>query len=421
MANLDFTWFMTLFVLGILVFSLFKRYGQTIEHVEEDVVKGGGRRKKKKGKQQQQQQQQPQQQQEGSLEVTEPEQEPKKKPSKPLKISDPGKGARDAIARADGTEDDDGFKTVVPGKSKDNKRRIAALPIEKRKELQKRKEQHEDDKWNVVPSATHNGPNAYSQLSTSHKTKTVGKALPVKKSERVIGNGTIPTQAMMEKIMSQRAPAEESGIDPVDLNFRINVQGKWYEINELLATNNFDHAPQMAKVFISNPESCQGGMFCKINSKMWAGEHTADEPWMVTGLVLPLCKILNGDATDVEATIAWQDGAALRLTLPSPTSCLNLQHVRASSKHPSGVFKVDLKDFSSKFVSAYSSFLTFAQKMEDGCTVQEAKLQTLLETNEPKATRLLENLETVRNKLPNSAKLRKNMDALQEALSNRWP
>ena len=94
---------------------------------------------------------------------------------------------------------------------------------------------------------------------------------------------------------------------PTDLEvtFNVEVQGKWYNIADLLAASDFEHAPKFVTACV-NQKRVMGGYFIASDGKFFSNSSTVDEWWMATSSYLNgFTKLLNDLDTAVNITPYW--------------------------------------------------------------------------------------------------------------------
>eukprot|EP01064_Diplonema_japonicum_P008107 TRINITY_DN15634_c0_g1_i1.p1 TRINITY_DN15634_c0_g1~~TRINITY_DN15634_c0_g1_i1.p1 ORF type:complete len:517 (+),score=156.41 TRINITY_DN15634_c0_g1_i1:48-1553(+) len=149
-----------------------------------------------------------------------------------------------------------------------------------------------------VKSIEHFG--ATTAFSGLAKQQPQHKKLPKAQKERVVEQISVEEQQAI--IAKHRAELTAKPTEAV-VEFRIEIQGKWYNIGSLLATNNFEHAPKLVAVAAAQ-EKVIGGFFVTSDSKAWANENTVDELWMSTSYLTGLTKLLT-NKEPVSITPYW--------------------------------------------------------------------------------------------------------------------
>eukprot|EP01061_Rhynchopus_euleeides_P027629 TRINITY_DN44925_c0_g1_i1.p1 TRINITY_DN44925_c0_g1~~TRINITY_DN44925_c0_g1_i1.p1 ORF type:complete len:452 (+),score=206.88 TRINITY_DN44925_c0_g1_i1:41-1357(+) len=351
---------------------------------------------------------------------------PKKGKNKVLKLRTPQKDREDDAVRQallnPGGEDDEGFQVAVSKHTLQGKQRVDKMSLEEKKEYLKRREKAEDAKWETAGSKMTRSSNAY---STSHS--VTGKKVPAKKQERTVSQVSPEERAAMMKKLSSR----KEDLPPASFAMKVSVQGNWYPIAELLATDDFAHAPQMVKCFALSPESCVGGYFIKIGGKEWMGESTADEPWMMSGLLKPYLQLLAGEEGPLTTPLFIDDSTNPTTQLsvkqnaddedPMTAAVLLLQHLRAPPKVSSVAFKVSFKDFTAQLLKEFELFVEFSRRMSYAVSEVRLKHEALMESNPAKAGRILKGLKETETRLPKIDKTETLFASLQDAVLDKWP
>eukprot|EP01063_Lacrimia_lanifica_P028154 TRINITY_DN4067_c0_g2_i1.p1 TRINITY_DN4067_c0_g2~~TRINITY_DN4067_c0_g2_i1.p1 ORF type:complete len:481 (+),score=214.80 TRINITY_DN4067_c0_g2_i1:79-1443(+) len=329
----------------------------------------------------------------------------------------------DAAIRDGAEEDEEGFQTMVSKRDKENKKRLAAMAPEDAREWKRKAAAAEDEKWSIAgPSRAVKGGNAYAGLSAGHVPNVVGRKVPKKKEGRTVN---LSPEEIAAKLKKFDGKAQE--LSTVRCGFNLSVQGTWYPCSDLIATNDFGHAPQLLKCHALNPSTCVAMLKVNIGGKDWMNETVGDEPWLVSGWYAPLTKLVAKAATEVDATVFWQadagfPDAAVRLVSPAASSeTLQLSYVRASPQLSTAVMKIDFKAFAVDFLAASKDLLSVVEKLWAAVEVLEAKHQAQMEANPERAEKMLTGLAEVRTKLPAAEKLERSLHALEDAVAERWP
>ena len=328
---------------------------------------------------------------------TEPEPEvavePRQKKSKTLRLkSTTEEKRRDAVQEAlnNGAEDEDGFTVAVAKHTLKARKRYDNMTADEKKEYNKRKAKGEDEKWEVAGSKVTKSSNAY-----SFQTSVSGRKVPGKKQERSVQS--VSTE-QRDEFMKRLATMNKDLPQPV-IDFRISVQGKWYPLQELLDTNDFEHAPQMVKCFALAPENCLGGMFVTVGGAEWMGVTTADEPWMMTGLVKPLLQLLAGEEGPLTTAMFIHETTnpttQLSVKTEGDLAVLSLQHLRPPPKVSGVTHKVALKDFTEVMLKQFVPVVEFSRRIQYAVEEVRVKHEGLLASNPVKAQRMLDGLAEV--------------------------
>ncbi|KAJ9469147.1 hypothetical protein DIPPA_11651 [Diplonema papillatum] len=161
--------------------------------------------------------------------------------------------------------------------------------------------------------------------------------------------------------------------DDVEVDFKVHVQGKWYDIKSLLAANDFAHAPKLVQAAVNQPK-VQGGFFIGQHGKSWAMEKTVDDWWMSTTYLTGLQKLLTTLEPQL-ITPYWagekdgKDAATAKLTIQKNTlqdECypsMTLVHVQ---RHASALQEVQcsVHQFVTAIIEEGKRLVTFLEKVE---------------------------------------------------------
>eukprot|EP00755_Sulcionema_specki_P034282 Sspe_Gene.21062::Locus_7829_Transcript_1_1_Confidence_1.000_Length_1787::g.21062::m.21062 len=425
MAVSDAIGFEYIVVLAITLFLAKYIYSNFLAGIREDFApgsttrKGGARRKKKKGGSSAPDDNDVPLSSEETAEDTSKAKKGRKAANvtlKPSKNAAAKAAVEQELRRRDKGEGpasgDDDFQTVVSKKSQSmHKQLTKAVAGGRGAELLRERERRADAQWEHDDKAKHKAPNNPYSLLHPDAPRPVAKnaPLPKKKEPRVVAAKDLaPTPEMLAEMERIRRAAKS--VPKAEMEIKVNVQKQWYNLQSLLDTADFEHAPAMLRCYMKEPESCVGGLFITIAGKEWANEHATDELWLVEGWVPPLCKLLDKTAAEVDATVYWskegnkQSTVKMRLIEDDEAPLtLQLQHCGASARLSSVIQRVDALDFVGKFLHQLDLLTRFCEKLEDA-------MEDCI-----KAGKKTENLEKVQRRLPKSAKVQGLADKLAEA------
>eukprot|EP01060_Flectonema_neradi_P002376 TRINITY_DN11454_c0_g1_i1.p1 TRINITY_DN11454_c0_g1~~TRINITY_DN11454_c0_g1_i1.p1 ORF type:complete len:453 (+),score=108.18 TRINITY_DN11454_c0_g1_i1:58-1359(+) len=318
--------------------------------------------------------------------------------------------------------DDEGFTTVVGSRTKGMMKKLSKMSKTERSAFLAEQERKNDAKWDIDPDKIPaKSKNAFMLP------KTEGKAVPKKKTERktatinpsAVTDGKIHLKASPEMLAEiERLRKAESALPDVNLSYKVSIEGSWYPISELLSTADFAHAESLYKRWVANPQTCLGCSFLRIEGKDWTGAATADEPWVVSGWVPALLKLISGDK-EAYATVCTEGDWRVKMTLVSE-DVVQMEHVDRPAKLSSAVHKVSLKQLSEAFQKELSLLVDFMIKIESVSESFSERMTELRDSNPERADRNLERHATVQGRLPKTSKLNQNIDRLSEALIMKW-
>ena len=318
-------------------------------------------------------------------------------------------------------EDDEGFVTVVGSRTKGMMKKISKMTPSEKSSFLAEQERKEDAKWDISDDVkVGKSKNAFMLP------KVEGKPVPKKKTERKTATSVPSTSGskihltatpeMLAEI--ERLRTAETTLPEVIISYKVGIEGSWYPITELLETADFAHAESLYKRWVSKPESCLGSYFIKIDSKEWTGASTADEPWVVSGWVPALLKIISGEK-EAFATVCTEGDWRVRMSLVAEDT-LQLEHVDRPAKLSSMIHKVSLKQFAEVFQQQMSLLVDFTIKIESVSSDYFDRMTELRDSNPERADRNLERHAVVQGRVPKSVKLSQLLDKLSEAAILKW-
>eukprot|EP00754_Rhynchopus_humris_P044567 Rhum_TRINITY_DN4246_c0_g1::Rhum_TRINITY_DN4246_c0_g1_i1::g.13447::m.13447 len=97
-----------------------------------------------------------------------------------------------------------------------------------------------------------------------------------------------------QEILRRQHEALTKKPSPAEVSYQVQVQGKWYAVRNLLATNDFAHAPKMVQAAATQSQTkFVGGFFVDVEHQAWADANTVDELWMANAYFTGLTKLLE--------------------------------------------------------------------------------------------------------------------------------
>eukprot|EP01065_Artemidia_motanka_P043624 TRINITY_DN6078_c0_g1_i1.p1 TRINITY_DN6078_c0_g1~~TRINITY_DN6078_c0_g1_i1.p1 ORF type:complete len:574 (+),score=203.58 TRINITY_DN6078_c0_g1_i1:93-1814(+) len=266
----------------------------------------------------------------------------------------------------------------------------------------------------------------YSQKSHKQQASSHVPLPKEKKERRVDPRSQLTAQDFVKKM---QVGAAQTKPPPVDIVFKVCLtvrgQDRWYDISELLAKEDFVHAPEFVKGLATSPGcKCAGGFFITRDGKGWSNERTIDEMWMAADYIKGLTKVfaMTSDAVEVlpyegpsakAAVGGTADAMTVKMELLRPTlapekhTSLQLTHLVKSGAQLQQI-SVSAYDFARRMLELGADLSRFTTKVEQACTLIAGQPKTVASPEKAQA------VAAVQDKLP------RRLDHFLEQLQNAF-